>query len=798
MSSQYKGETDMTTINAIACTTQVRSPRLVSVDGRTYPLKAASINARAEGGVAVTTLTQNYDNPHTEALEVLYTLPLPADGAVAGYTIRIGQRVIRGEIRRREEAKEEYHKALIEGRMAALLEQEREDTFSQNLGNVPAGEKVAVEIEVLHPLAFLPGTKNEMPCWEYRFPTVVGVRYQGEDGRVPDAGKLDVDRASEEIAVTLEASIQIADGPAEQTRPHSPSQRIKVQEDEHGATVTLENGMHLDRDLVVRWAAGKREAGVRAVEGKGLACDDGRYLLITLTPPTAASRAIPRDLTLLIDASGSMSGEPLEQAKAVAGELLRSLDPDDRFEILTFANQVRRLTRGPVDALEKNINHALDELRHVQAGGATEMKEALIEALKPLRHGAQRQVILLSDGQIGFEKEVIGEIWRSPVPGARVHVVGVGSAPNRALTRGAARAGRGIELIIGLEEDAANAANRLLQATVHPVLTDVTIEGSGILSAAPQKPPDVFAGKPSLIFAKVKPEGGSVQLRGRLAGSGSPWIHNMDIPHTKHASAGQYISAASIPIGALFGRESIEDAEIDLAASVENNSKAIERKIESLGLRHGIPSRMTSLVAISEDTTVDPKDPRRRERLPVEVPAGVSAEGVGLVRGAEMKFLTFGVARELVSYQDIIKASRVGRYEKSRFANILTPKRSIIGPMLLGPIMIDNARVLRIDDQILVFEFEVPVDGFMLPGKHETIYVEFEDCGHSPAGLLDRESTNRGPHQAGLTVRLALKLEPPRCWRHEAATIHWHGRVRREHEEVETDVTIRVHLGRRN
>ena len=175
----------------------LRAPGLVSVDGRVYPLESVRVAARAEGGIALTTLTQRFANPHAEALEVVYTLPLPADGAVLAYTIRMGEKVIRGEVQPRERAEAAYREALYQGRTAGLLEQDRADTFQQRLGNLPPHTAVAVEIEVLQPLAFLAGVDAGAPQWEYRFPTVVGVRYEGVAGRVPDAGRLDVDRAAD-------------------------------------------------------------------------------------------------------------------------------------------------------------------------------------------------------------------------------------------------------------------------------------------------------------------------------------------------------------------------------------------------------------------------------------------------------------------------------------------------------------------------------------------------------------------------------------------------------------------------
>ncbi len=778
----------MTTISALPLTEAVRHAGLVSVDGRTYPLKSAKLEARAEGGIAATIFTQVYENPYSEPLEVLYTLPLPADGAVTGYTIRIGHRIIRGEVRKREEAQKEYRKALFEGRMAALLEQERTDTFTQKLGCLPPGETAVVEIEVLQPLAFLPAGKEEPARWEYRFPTVAGVRYQGAEGRVTDAEKLDVDRAAAGTPVRLEASIDIADGSAGEIQPHSPGAPIRLEACERGTRVILGEKIKLDRDLVVRWSAGKQEIGLHAVEGKGLPGDTGRYLLITLTPPAASGKAIARDLTLLIDASGSMSGAPIEQAKVIASQLLHSLDPGDRFEILAFADEVRQLVRGPVEASQRSIGKALEELRKLQASGSTEMTRALVEALKPLREGSQRQVILLSDGYIGFEGEVIGEITRRLVPGARVHAVGIGSAPNRTLTRGAARAGRGVEILIGMQDDAGVAAGRLLKATVRPVLTDIEVQGTGLVSLAPQRPRDVLEGQPLVLLAEVKAGGGSIEVKGRTSGQSAPWVRAMEIPGS------QGMRATSLPLGALFGREAIEDLELDLAAGKQTgSSQEVERKIEFLGLRHGIAGRMTSLIAISEDPTVDPKDPRRREHLAVEVPADVSAEGAGLMPCSMPAALA--PAAPMFSLKRVYEAADAF-HDHDWKADLTIALRHITPHKpTAGPIRIERARVLHLDGQILVLEFEVPVDSFLLPEDGTKIRVLFDDGDKDTARVLGRDSTEPGPHEAGLTVRLALKLIGHRHWQHRDATLFWPCRTRLQGESIEAgDVELHISL----
>jgi Ca-activated chloride channel family protein len=776
--------------------TQAAHPSgLVSIDGRSYPLKAARIQARAEGGVAATTFTQSYGNPYQEPLEVMYILPLPANGAVTGYTVRLGERVIRGEVRRREEAREEYRKALLEGRTAALLEQQRADTFIQKLGSLPPGQDAEVEIEVLQPLAFLPADGETNARWEYRFPTVAGVRYQGAPGRVSDAADLDADRAGEGgTPVRLEAVLLLADGPAGRIQPQAPGQELRFEESVDGVQVALKEPMKLNRDLVIRWSAAQQEAGIRVVEGKGLATDDGRYALITLTPPAEVRQGLARDLTILIDASGSMSGIPITRAKIVAEELLCSLDPGDRFEILVFASDVRRLVPKPTEASKPNIQKALKVLGSIDAGGATEMTRAMIEALKPLRPESQRQVILITDGYIGFENEVIGEVMSRLAPGARLHAVGIGSAPNRTLTRGAARAGRGVEILVGDDDDARAASRRLLQATVRPVLTDVEVKGSAVVGLAPARPQDVLMGQPLVLTAELSQKGGELTIQARLAGKKGTWTHNViiygeniDIQPTEGRKPST--SKTTLPLGALFGKEAIEDLELQFSvARRSGEAEGIELKIERLGLRHRIASRKTSLIAISEDRTVDPRDPRRREKLAVELPAEVSAEGVGLKmfpctaappsarrlrRGAvamDSLKLSPDSTRDSFFLEDAEEADEfvveLERMTEPGQLKCLTPTEA-------DQVDIYDARILLVDGSLLVFEFETPVPGFMLPHDGEAVTVWFSDGTVGNAWVVGSESSPAGPHDAGLTLRVGLNLEEWHTWYLGETHIQW-------------------------
>src|SRR5262249_45168994 len=146
-----------------------------------------------------------------------------------------------------------------------------------------------------------------------------------------------------------------------------------------------------------------------------------------------------------------------------------------------------------------------------------------------LRHDAQRQVVLVTDGQIGFESEVLAGIMNGLPATSRVHAVGIGAAPNRTLTTGVARAGRGVELLVNDPVTAREAARRRCAATARPVITSVTIEGTAVLRPATDRLRDVFAGQPMLAAVELRRDGGTLEVRGAMAGADAPWVRRIEV-----------------------------------------------------------------------------------------------------------------------------------------------------------------------------------------------------------------------------------------------------------------------------
>lgn len=590
------------------------SGQLVATDGRTLPLKATAITATARGGIARVTLTQQFVNPYDEPLEVRYQVPLPADGAVSGFAFQLGDQRIVGEVDEKKKARARYESAIVEGRSAALLEQERSSLFTQHVGNIPPQGAITAEIEIDQKLRWL-----AEGSWEWRFPTVVAPRFSGAPGRVRDVAKLKVDVAQDELDVRAELALTIED--AVQSAVESPSHSIVEREVRGGQEVSLRAGeARLDRDVVMRWPVALDHASADVSVARGV--DDDAYGLLTIVPPTASVDDVSRDLVLLIDTSGSMHGEPLAQARRVCMALVDSLGDDDRLEMIEFSWRPSRWKRGSVAATAANKKSARKWLKNLEANGGTQMREGILEALRPLRPGAQRQVVIISDGLIGFEQEIVREIADRLPRGSRVHTVGVGSGVNRSLTAPAARAGRGVEAIIGIGEDAERAAARLVAHTAQPVLVDVEVSGDALVEHAPARIPDLLRGAPALVALRLAPEGGTLLVRGSTP-TGS-WQQRIDVPAPEPDTGHEGIAP-------LFARERVEDLEIRRAAG--EPSGPIDEEVTALGLAYQIATRLTSWVAIAESPTVDPTAPTRKETMPHELPYGMSVQKLGL-RGA--------------------------------------------------------------------------------------------------------------------------------------------------------------------
>lgn len=584
--------------------------RLVTTDGRALPFQGGSLSVDAVGGLARVVLRQRFVNPHAEALRVTYQVPLPSDGAVSGFAFELdGQRIV-GEVDRKGAARERFEAALVEGRTAALLEQDRSSLFTQEVGNLPPGATVVCELVIDQALVWHAPTGG----WEWRFPTVVAPRFLGDAGATPDAHRVTVDVAEAGTPARVRLALRVGD--VRTGAIASPSHPLHVVGDEVG--LSSEDGAALDRDVVVRWPVAAPAAGAAvtcARGGRGEAAETTAGWL-TLVPPTVAGAALPRDLILLLDTSGSMGGRPLAQAQAVTCALIDSLGDADQLQLVEFSTRPRAWKRRPVAATARNKAAATTWVRSLRAGGGTQMKDGILAALERVRGEAQRQVVLVTDGLIGFEQVIVGEILRRLPRSCRVHTLGIGSSVNRSLLTPAARAGGGVELIVGLDESADAAARALVAATAQPLVVDLELGGTALVESVAHRPPDLLAGRPARLALRLKASGGTLTVRGHTARG--PWEQELTV-----APLG--LGEGNPALVTRVGRERVEELELRAAAG-----ESVDDRVEALGLAYQVATRRTSWVAVHAAQTVDPTRPTRAERVPQALPHGMSVDGLGL------------------------------------------------------------------------------------------------------------------------------------------------------------------------
>lgn len=605
--------------------------RSVATEGRTLPLVRSEIGCDASGGLARVVFTQTFTNPHPEPLHVTYKLPLPADAAVGGFAFEIaGERSV-GRVETKKKAREAFEEAVLQGKTAALLEEETSALFTQELGNVPPGAEVHVEVTLDCPLAWL-GDAQAGGAWEFRFPLAAAPRYLGGNGSTATNASLAplvIDVATAPIAARASLSMRIRDTLVVHRSPESPSHPLQTREAFGAYQVELGSGneAELDRDVVVRWpvaAASPKIALDACVVKQGEAMK--RFGLLSLVPPSMGGSVgvagkVKRDVTVLLDTSGSMQGSPLDQAKRIASAIVESLDERDSFEVIEFGNSARPYKSGSRAASKGERAEAVRWIHARQASGGTEMLSGVKAALTSLGAGAQRQIVLITDGLIGEEGHIVGALAKGLPASSRFHAVGVGAAANRALLMPIARAGRGAEAIVGIGEDAEPAVARLLRRMCGPVVVDLAIEGSAIEGVAARHLPDLFTGAPARIPVALRREGGEIVITGRT--------HEGPFRDTVYVDAdGSLEPRGSDALARLYGRERVEDLELEL--SIGKAKSEIDPQIERIGLAHQIATRLTSFVAVSAEAMVDPTAPTRRETMPHVLAHGMSAEGVGL------------------------------------------------------------------------------------------------------------------------------------------------------------------------
>ena len=625
------------------------------------PLKHTDVKVNISGFIARATVTQTFHNPYDESIEAVYVFPLPHTAAIDAMTMKIGDRNIVGVMKRRAEARAIYEQALQQGKTASLLEQERPNIFTQSVGNIKPNAEIHIEISYVDVLAYDVGT------YEFHFPMVVGPRYipgapisekpqlpkelEGKVGeveepvrkvtrnpdpsgtgwsadtdRVPDASRITPPvlkpgyRTGHDIhlSVSLDAGvpvrdIEIVNHAATLERRDTSKARVEI-----SSMDSIPN-----KDFVMKYkVVGEKPEMAIFAHATG---PEHRYFMLMIQPKLDAelAKAPPRELVFLIDTSGSMSGEPMAKVRAAMRHFLQLSKPDDTLQVITFANQANQLFEKSVSVTAENVARALNFTQQLHGAGGTEMLEGVKAVLNaPGDPKRDRIVMMLTDGYIGNEAEIIAEVGKRAGDAIHFWMIGIGSSPNRLLIDGVAKQSGGMSEVLDLNTNPKLLATRIMHRIHRAQLTDLQIDWQqlAVYETYPRRIPELWAGSPVILFGRYAAGGKTeITLSGTAEGKPLTYPLAVTLPDT---------DPTHDVLAKVWARKKIGDLSAQMYS--EDMPEVVE-EITRIALDYGLMSQYTSFVAVDESEMADihqQAKPPRRVVIPVPLPEGVDLQGI--------------------------------------------------------------------------------------------------------------------------------------------------------------------------
>lgn len=607
----------------------------------TLPLKT-EVSMQVSGWINRVSVRHEFKNSSEYWVNGQYLFPLPNEAAVDQLRLHIGDRIIEGQIQPKVKAKAIFEQAKSQGKKASLLEQKRPNIFNASVANLAPNETLIVELTYQETLDYRDGE------FSLRFPMVVAPRYAPKspnnryfsgseqslsdeiDSRVKPAeyaryytqqrrNSFNIhDHVSAPVAVTdverggkNRVALKVAfDSAMPIAQISSPYHQINVEmTGDGGALVSLQRQAIANKDFLLSWRpiqgreplaavfsqVGKThapKASSTQAASEPLTAHE-KYALVMLMPPQGASEhrtLISRELILVIDTSGSMSGDAIIQAKAALKHALAGLLPQDRFNILQFNSGVDKWSDVAMPATAINLGRAQNYVNRLQANGGTEMSIALDAALKSEadidnEQDLLRQVLFITDGAVANEAMLFEQI-EAQLGESRLFTVGIGSAPNAHFMQRAAQLGRGTYSYIGKLDEVNQKVVNLLEKIEKPQVTDVDLRFSdgSVPDYWPVRIPDLYAHEPLLVAVKLpRYVSNDLFIQGQLAGQF--WQRRLSLNATEEAKG----------LDLVWARKQI--AALELSKLVANRER-IEKQITAIAMNFHIMSAYTSLVAV--------------------------------------------------------------------------------------------------------------------------------------------------------------------------------------------------------
>jgi len=567
-------------------------------------IKYHRVKVNIEDQVATTHIDQVFINESDWMVEGTYLFPLPEEAAISEFVMWVDGERVEGEVLTRERARQIYDDIVRRRRDPALLEYVGRDLFQASIFPIPPGDERRIEIEYTEVLPAEGGL----------------IRYV-----YPLSTEQFSDRPLEDVSVSVDIT---SNEPIKAI--YSPSHPVVIDRDgAYRARVGWEDrDVAPDKDFALYYTVSEEDLGVNLLSYKERNEDGFFMLLVAPDVDVDDAQVVAKDVILVLDTSGSMEGEKIEQAKDALLFVLDNLNPEDRFNIVEFSTGVRAYD----DRLQpaRQGRDAAEWVRRIRAGGGTDINRAVLEALGMADRERPTVVIFLTDGLptegVVETDLILNNVKQAARSNVRVFTFGVGDDVNTVLLDTIAREMRGASAYVRPGERIDEQVSAFYSKVSTPVLADIelTFKGVRVEDTYPYPLPDLFAGTQLVLVGRYRDGGpATVTLEGMVNGRTQRFVYE-DLTF-RDRGGDEFIAPlwATRKIGYLLNQ-----------IRLHGESQELVDEIVELSIRYGIITPYTSFLveepmrALSREGRDDIANETFRAMATATPPPAVGAQAV--------------------------------------------------------------------------------------------------------------------------------------------------------------------------
>jgi Ca-activated chloride channel family protein len=477
-----------------------------------YPLtplviKYHHVTVTIRDQVAVTHVDQVFFNPSNIQVEGTYIFPIPLDAAVNNFTLWVDGKPVEGQVLDAGQARQMYEDIVRNMRDPALLEYAGRGAVQARIFPIPPQGERRVELEYTQVLTADNGAEHSLSLVRYVYP-------------------LNTEKFSASPLESVTVNVDIRSSSTPIRAVYSPTHEVAISraDDRHVTAGYEAANVTPNTDFALYYSLGETEAFhlLTYRDPTDLTDPDGFFLLLLAPRPDAAAQALPKDILLVLDHSGSMEGEKFQQAQEALRYVLQHLNPEDRFNIVTFSTGVETYARNLRPAEE--ANEAIAWVNSLSAVGSTDINRALLEAAAMSDGEHPLYLIFLTDGlptEGETDSQRILNNFASAPDNLRLFAFGVGYDVDTFLLDSLAQDHHGASTYIQPGDRLDETLSAFYARISMPVLTDLALDFGKLATydIYPLPLPDLFAGSQIIVVGRYRDSGSTtVTLTGEVNG----------------------------------------------------------------------------------------------------------------------------------------------------------------------------------------------------------------------------------------------------------------------------------------